>query len=111
MPALILLEGSTVFEPMWKDSSAVIDGGAVCINLPSRLVKFAFIRVGKGSGRHGKERFYLVDFETKTVKKVKKRYAKKIGGGWMICVFPSPTKKLCFEWVNRRLTVAFFPLS
>jgi len=110
MPALVLYEGMTAFDPMWLDGTATIDGSIVCVNPPSK-VKTAIVRVGKGSGRHGKERFYLVDFESGTVRRIKKRYTKKLGGGWMICLFPSPTKKLCFEWVGYRLTAASFPLS
>jgi len=111
MPALVLYEGMVSFEPMWRDDSAVVSGGSVCINTPSKLVKFAIVRVGKGSGRHGKERFYLIDFESRTIKKVKKRYTKKIGGGWMICLSLSSEKRLCFEWIGYTLTAASFSLS
>jgi len=111
MPALVLYEGMSSFEPMWRDNSAVISGNSVCVNLPSKLVEFAIVRVGKGSGRHGKERFYLVDFENRAIKRIKKRYTKKIGGGWMICLFLSSTKRLCFEWIGYTLTAASFPLS
>jgi len=111
MPALVLYEGMSSFEPMWRDDSAVINGNSVCVNLPSKLVEFAIVRVGKGSGRHGKERFYLVDFESRVIKRIKKRYTKKIGGGWMICLFLSSTKRLCFEWAGYTLTLASFSLS
>ena len=101
MPALILI--NEVFEPMWKLKSAEIieteSGTIVCIKSEKRGL--AIIRSGKGWGRHGKDKYYIVDFGAKIVKKLVKRPTKKLhGGGWMTCVDMPDSSHLCFDWLE-----------
>jgi len=109
MPALILF--SDVFEPMWRMKSAsVIDGSEytyVCINPPKS--GHAIVRTGRGFGRHGREKYYFVDFGSRTAKKLVHKPTKKLHGGWMVCVHLPDESRLCFEWRNGRLCTASLP--
>lgn len=110
MPALILY--GNVFEPMWKDKTAeVVEGRShtyVCVNAAKS--GFAIVRSGRGFGRHGREKYYWVDFARKAVVRLRHRPTKKLYGGWMTCVDLPNEKKVCFEWRDGTLTTASFVL-
>lgn len=97
MPALILFD-SDKFIPLWRLSGAIITGNRVCIPVPSGH-RHGILRTGRGWGRRSNETYYLVDFEKKSIVKLKRVAVKKPGGGWLSCV-RLRTGLLCFEWVD-----------
>ena len=110
MPALILY--GNVFEPMWRDKTAkVVEGQSftyVCVNASKS--GYAIVRSGRGFGRRGREKYYLIDFAKKVVVRLRHRPTKKLYGGWMTCINLPDERKICFEWRDGVLAVASFPL-
>lgn len=106
MPALILY--NDIFEPMWKMKSSEVrqagDTTFVCMNYDR--TGLAIIRSGKGWGRRGRDKYYLVNFKDKSVVKLVKRPTKKIGGGWITCVDLPSGDRICFDWRNSHLGVS-----
>ena len=110
MPALILFD--TTFQPLWRMRTAKIVDGLeytyVCVNAPKS--GYAIVRSGKGFGRHGREKYYWVDFDRRVVRRLRHRPTKKLHGGWMSCVELPDSRHVCFEWRDGKLVTASLPL-
>lgn len=94
MPVLVLRPGDDVFRPAWRLPHATVSGGAVCF--PAE--EGAILRVGRGWGRRGGDRYYRVT--RGGVEKLRRRAVKTPGGGWRVCVTDG-REWLCFALTER----------
>ena len=98
MPALALFHGSNRFFPVWRLKESFVrklcgETPYVCARLPPSTV----IRVGKGWGRNGRDKYYYYD--GRGVQKLTKRAVKRLADKkWITCAeFKQTREKICFE--------------
>ena len=91
MPALLAL--ARVFRPMWLLSGARVEGDEVCWR-PPRGVREAYVRVGRGR----EAEYYHIVVTDGVVKRMRMRFTKKLGGGWMLCGRNARGEVVCVEF-------------
>jgi len=107
MPALVFyLAGGDAFVPLWRVAGAHVEEGDgeawVCAPAPDTPV---IVRVGRGWGRRGRDRYYLVSGGT--VERLVKRPTKRLHTRtWYVCVERRRgTGKWCFDILDGRITL------
>jgi len=113
MPSLIFYEFSSKFIPMWREESASFEsnGAIVCIDVKIATGRgmWGIIRVGRGGGRHGNEKFFFVDFKTRSIVRVKHGYLKIPNGDWILYIVLPSYKTLYFKWDKYVLVKIQYP--
>ena len=101
MPALVLLPGSDVFEPLWRlrgvEVTSISGVEYACFKPRSRVV----VRSGRGWGRRGGDSYYIVE-PGGGHRRLAKRPVKTLEGVWLVALVDRATGEVIYTRVTDR---------